>query len=102
MLEKDKDQLLHRGDKLFRITKDRIDEVEIMEVSVFSTHCAYKDDHEHSFFNHHLNKSYFFKKEDAEEELKRRAKINKKRGMLKDYEMKLNKELGIENHFIVK
>jgi hypothetical protein len=102
MLENDKDQLLHRGDELFRITKDGIDKVTITSINVFPTHCSYSDDHGHSFFNRNIYKNYFFKKEDAEKELENRAKISKKRRMLKDYEIKLNKELGITNHFILK
>lgn len=94
--------LIFVGDKLFRVGRDGIDQVCIIKIDTYPSHCVYKDDHGHSVFGHHINKSYFRTKEEAEKEQQRRENIAKKRKMLKEYEIKLNNELGIENHFIVK
>ena len=47
-------------------------------------------------------KSCFKTKEEAEKEIQRRQNIVKKRQLLKEYERNLNKELGLEDHYIVK
>ena len=44
----------------------------------------------------------FKTKEEAEKEIQRRQNIVKKRQLLKEYERNLNKELGLEDHYIVK
>ena len=93
---------LHIGDKLFRVGRDGIDEVRIIRVDSYPTHCVYKDDHGHSYFDHTINKSCFKTLEEAEKEVQKRQNILKKRKLLKEYEIQLNYEMGIENHFIVK
>ena len=95
-------QLYHIGDKLFRVGRDGIDEISIIKINHYPSHCVYKDDHGHSYFNHSINKSCFKTLEEAQKEQQKRENITKKRKMLKEYEIKLNNELGIENHFIVK
>ncbi len=101
MKQLDTEELFNVGDVLFRVGRDGIDEVTIMEINHYP-HCVYKDDHGHSYFNHSIRKSCFKTREEAEREILKRRNIATKRKMLKEYEIKLNYELGIENHFIIK
>jgi len=101
-IEDDKEVLFHEGDKLFRVGRDGIDEITIIKIVTYPNHYVYKDDHGHSFFNHTIGKSCFKTLEEAKKEVQKRENINKKRKLLKEYELKLNKELEIENHFIIK
>lgn len=55
-----------------------------------------------SFFNRSIGKTYFKTEKEAKEELLRLQKINKKRTLLKEYEQKLNQELNLEDHIIIK
>lgn len=101
MRDVDLTQLFNEGDTLYRVGRDGIDKVTIIRVDHYP-HCVYKDDHGHSYFNHNISKSCFKTEEEAKKEVQRRENIVKKRKMLKEYEIKLNAELGITNHFIVK
>lgn len=101
MKDRDTTQLFNEGDVLYRVGRDGIDEVTIIAVHHYP-HCVYKDDHGHSYFNHSISKSCFKTLEEAQKEQQKRENITKKRKMLKEYEIKLNYELGIENHFIIK
>ena len=102
MKEDDCNRVLNKGDQLFRVGRDGIEVVTIMKINNYISHCVYKDDRGHSFYNHSVGKNYFLTREEAEEEVQKRENVVKKRRMLKEYEMKLNEELGIKNHFIVK
>lgn len=95
------EELFHVGDVLFRVGRDGISEVTIMEINHYP-HTVYRDDHGHSYFNHSIRKRCFMTKEEAEREIQKRNNIATKRKMLKEYEVQLNYELGIENHFIIK
>ena len=99
--KQDTEQLFKEGDVLFRVGKYGIDKVTIIEVKHYP-HCVYKDDHGHSYFNRNIRNSCFETQEDAEKEIQRRKNIIEKRKMLKKYELKLNEEFGINNHFIIK
>lgn len=101
MTEDDNIDLFKKGDKLYRVGRDGIDIVTIMEVRHYP-HCVYKDDHGHSFYNRTIHKSCFKTLEEAEGEVQRRKNIVIKRKKLKEYEMSLNETLGLTNHFIVK
>lgn len=57
---------------------------------------------ENHFFNRVLGFTLFKTKEEAEKELDKIRKCALKRKLMKEYEAKLNKEMGIENHFIIK
>lgn len=96
------EQLLNVKDVIYRVGKDFIDEVTVMEIKDYSSHYVYKDDHGHSFYNRNMGKQYFRTREEAEAEVHQREMITKKRRMLRDYELKLNTELGIKNHFVIK
>lgn len=66
-------------------------------------HFAYKyNQGTDSFFNRSIGKTYFKTEKEAKEELLRLQKINKKRTLLKEYEQKLNQELNLEDHIIIK
>ena len=94
-------QLYNVGDNLYRIGKYGIDLITIMEIKDYG-HLVYKDNKGHSFFDHNIGKSYFNTLEEAEINIRRRALIKRKRNMLKEYERKLNEELDLKNHYIVK
>ena len=101
MRDLDETQLFNEGDVLYRVGKYGIDKVTITKVEHYP-HCVYKDDHGHSYFNHNITKSCFKTQEEAKKEILKRKNIIEKRNRLKEYEIKLNEELGIENHFVVK
>ena len=98
----DKKILLDTGDKLFRISKGKINEITITEITVYPTHCVYKDNYKRHFFNRNIGQTYFHTLEEAQNKINEKENITKKRKMLKEYELKLNEEFGIKNHFIVK
>ena len=89
------------GDVLYRVGKYGIDKITIIAIDHYP-HSVYRDDHGHSYFDRTIHKSCFKTLEEAEKEVQKRKNIVEKRNKLKEYEIKLNQELGIENHFIVK
>ena len=89
------------GDKLFRIGKNGIEEITIIEIDQYP-HYVYRDDRGHSYFNHNIVKSCFKTEKEAKEEVYRRLRVAEKRQKLKEYERLLNEELRLEGHFIVK
>ena len=97
-------KLCKKGDVLYRVNcrSHYIDKITIMEVLEYSTHFIYKDDHGHSYSNSNLMKNCFKTMQEAEEEVHQRKNIRTKRELLKNYEIKLNNELGIKNNFIIK
>ena len=61
-----------------------------------------KQKHGGSYFNTAFGKTLFKTFEEAQIETHKRTAIKKKRELLKKYERKLNEELKLENHFIIK
>lgn len=106
MTELDKEPLCKVGDILYGISNNCVITYVIKEVSLYSTHCAYTlqtiTGTKRHCFNRTFGKSVFCTYEEAEKEIDRRKRIAKKRELMKDYEQKLNNELGIIDHFIVK
>lgn len=91
------------GDRYYRIIKDTIIPIQITKINRYELgHYVYEDDSK----NHHLGqafgKSLFKTKEECEEELRKRKCIKDKRKLLKEYEEKLNEELNIKGHYIIK
>lgn len=102
MKEMDTVKLYDIGDKLYRVGKYGIDLITIIDIQQYP-HYVYRDDKGHSYFNHNIVKSCFRTMKEAEEEIRNRTLIAKKKQMLKEYERKLNKELNIsKEHYIVK
>lgn len=108
----EKTQLLKKGDHAYRVTKifksdefyiERI-EITLAEFTGSTSfgHWYYRDNKGRSYFNRYVGKSCFRTKEEAEQEMQKRKNIVKKRKLLKEYERKLNEELGIEDHYIIK
>ena len=109
--EDDKTQLCNVGDMLYRVSKlskentlyvepITITKAEFVE-GVFG-HWYYRDNKSRSYFNRNIRDNCYKTKEDAEKEIVRRNNIVLKRKMLKSYERKLNEELNIGDHYIIK
>ena len=94
-------QLYHVGDFLYKVSRDRITKIMITDVRKYP-HIVYRDNNNTSYFNRSIVKSCFKTYEEAEAEIDRQRRIKKKREMMKEYERKLNEELNITNHLIVK
>lgn len=110
MKETDNTQLCEVGDQLYRVSKiyksdkyfaEPITIVEATQVSV-SGHWYYHDNEGRSYFNRNIRTSCYKTQEEAEVEILRRQNLTKKRKLLKDYERKLNEELKLGDHYIVK
>lgn len=97
----DYEKLYDVGDVLYKVTKNGIKEITIVDIRQYP-HYVYEDNYGTSYFNHNIGKSCFKTREEAEKEIIRRDNIAKKREMLKEYERKINEELGIINHLIIK
>lgn len=106
-------QLCNVGDKLYRISSKygHRDELYIELITITLAkftgdpvfgHWYYHDNKHRSYFNRNIRKSCYKTKEEAEKELLKREAIMRKREALKEYERKLNKELNINDHYIVK
>ena len=112
MKNEDKIQLCEIGDNLFRVSKMyKSDELYVepivITVAEFTGgpsfgHWYYRDNKGRSYFNRNINKSCFKTEEEAKQEIIRRNNVLLKRKMLKSYERKLNEELNIGDHYIVK
>lgn len=94
-------QLHQVGEFLYKVSRDKITKIMITEVRKYP-HIVYRDNNNVSYFNRSIVKSCFKTYEEAEQEIDRQRRIKKKREMLKEYERKLNEELNITNHLIVK
>lgn len=94
-------KLYNKGDVLYRVGKYGIEKITIIDVESYP-HYVYRDNKGRSYFNHSIVKSCFKTRKEAEAETQKRQNITKKRQMLKEYERKLNKELNIIDHYIVK
>ena len=100
-------QLFKVNDILYKINRNKVEgpfKTIITSVEQGGLgHYVYRcDAHPDSFYNRAIVRTYFISKEEAEAELEKIKKANKKRSLLKEYEAKLNKELGLENHLIIK
>ena len=112
MKNDEKTQLCKKGDKLYRVTKiNKSDDLYVEPIvitlaeftgSTSSGHWYYRDNKSRFYFNRNIGKSCFKTQEEAEREIQKRKDIIKKRELLKEYERKLNKELNIEDHYIIK
>lgn len=89
------------GDILYKVGKKGIKVITITDIRHYP-HTVYEDDAGYSYFNRSIIKSCFNTKEEAEKEVQRLYNIQEKRKRLKEYEEKLNQELGIVNHYIIK
>ena len=107
----DKTQLLKKGDIAYRVTKfSKSKELYIERIEITFAeftggtfgHWYYHDNKGRSYFNRNVGKSCFKTKEEAEKEMQRRKNITKKRELLKEYERKLNEELNIGDHYLIK
>lgn len=100
-------KLFEVNDILYKINRNKMEgpfktiitKVEQGGLGHYIYHC---DAHPDSFFNSAVGRTYFISKEEAQAELLKIKKANKKRNLLKEYERKLNKELDLENHIIIK
>ena len=108
MKEIDTRKLCEVNDVLYKINRNGISgptEVIVTSAKQISLgHYAYKhnENERYSFFHRNIGHSLFKTKEEAEKELDKIRKCALKRKLMKEYEAKLNKEIGIENHFIIK
>ena len=110
----DTTQLCTVGDIFYRVSKMvkenilyvepiTITKAEFVEgFSDYKGHWYYRDNKSRSYFNRNIRESCFKTLEDAEKEIVRRNNILLKRKMLKSYERKLNEELNIGDHYIIK
>lgn len=103
--DEDKVKICDVGDVLYKVRKGALDIRKITITKVWQMsmgHYVYKDNYSTSYFSHTLRKSCFKTRGDAERELHRQELVTKKRKLLKEYERKLNGELGLIDHFIIK
>lgn len=99
--DQDNVQLFYKDESLFRVGKKGIEQIKIIQVESLP-HYVYKDDAGHSYFNHSIVKSCFRTLDEALAEQRKRTLIKNKMEKLKEYERKLNEEMGISNHYIIK
>ena len=94
-------QLCEVGDIVYRIHNGKLSYSMIIDIKKYP-HCVYKTDTGGSYFNTAFGKTLFKTREEARKELVKRKHIKEKREKLKEYERKLNEELNIGDHYIVK
>ena len=98
--------LCNVGDLLYGIYKDVVITCQVDEIVTYPTHSVYRchttTNSKRTYFNHSFNKSIFYTQEDAKKEINKRKLVSKKRELMKEYEAKLNQELDIKDHFIIK
>lgn len=100
-------KLFEINDVLYKINRQKIEgptkvivtDVQQMDLGHYVYHHSGSKD---AFFNRILGFTLFRTQEEAQQELNKIRKCATKRELMKEYELKLNKELGIENHFIIK
>lgn len=96
------EELCKVGDKLYRLSKNGITEVTVLEIEHYP-HCVYKlSGCYDSCFNRAFGKTIFKTYEEANEAVRAKEKIIKKRELLKQYETELNEKFGLKDHRIVK
>ena len=99
------ERLFNVGDVIYRINKNNL-------TGPFKTIITRVEHHALGHYTYHFgkdylfgrmfNKTYFKTQEEAMDALETATIIKRKRELLKEYEVKLNEELGLENHRIVK
>lgn len=109
MIELDTRKLCEENDILYKINRNKLQgPIEIIVKSVEHMdlgHYIYKytiDNNSYSFFNKAIGRTLFKTEEEAIKELEKLKKCSIKRRLMKKYEKKLNKELDIDNHIIVR
>ena len=93
------------GDTLYRISKNEIIEITVTNIrqNMFDSYIYdYGNKKSDYFFNKNIGSSYFKTREEAEQKLQEKDNIAKKRKLLREYERKLNEELNMKDHYIVK
>lgn len=110
----DTTQLCTVGDIFYRVSKMAkenilyvepitITKAEFVEgFSDYNGHWYYRDNKSRSYFNRNIRESCFKTLEEAEKEIQKRKNVIKKRELLRKYEQKLNEELNLKDHYIVK
>ena len=107
----EKIQLCKKGDTLYRVAKiSKTNELYVEPIVITLVefaggtfgHWYYRDNKSRAYFNRNIGKSCFKTREEAEKEIQKRKDIIKKRELLKEYERKLNNELNIKDHCIIK
>lgn len=102
MKEDNCEQLCNVGDKLYRLRKNGITEVIVEKIDHYP-HCVYRVSGDgESFFNRAFGRTLFKTFEEANLMIQKRNNIGRKRELLKEYERKLNEELNIKDHYIIK
>lgn len=105
-------QLCAVGDTLYRVSKSvkenklyvepiTITKAEFVKAGI-SGHWYYHDNKRRSYFNRNIISSCYNTEKDAQLEIVRRVHIIHKRELLKQYERKLNRDLNIGDHYIIK
>ena len=97
--------LLYEGETMYRIRKiTKQDEYYIAEIKCISIqdygHYVYKFDDGYTAFDRNIGTCIFHTKEEAEQMLKNKNLLKIKKEKLKQYEQKLNEELGITSIII--
>lgn len=99
--EQDYEQLCEVGDILYRVCKNQISTIKIVDI-VHYPHCVYRADNGNSYFNRAFGKTLFKTQEEASKSVHRSQYISEKRDLMRKYERELNKKFGLEDHFIIK
>lgn len=90
------------GDTVYRLSKNGIMETKVIAIDHYP-HAVYRlEGWSESYFDRAFGKTLFLTMEDANNAIRIKTNIAKKRELLKEYERKLNAELNIGDHFIVK
>lgn len=90
------------GDTVYRLSKNGITETKVVRIDHYP-HAVYKlEGWMDSYFDRAFGRTLFFTMEDANNAIRTRENIAKKREMLKQYETELNEKFGLENHRIIK
>lgn len=90
------------GDTVYRLSKNGIMGTKVIAIDHYP-HAVYRlEGWPESYFDRAFGKTLFLTMEEANSAIRTKANIAKKRELLKEYERKLNAELNIGNHFIVK
>lgn len=90
------------GDTVYRLTKNGIMETKVLKIKHYP-HAVYELENcpEH-YFDRAFGKTLFLIMEEADNAIQIKENIVKKRELLKEYERKLNAELNIGEHYIIK
>lgn len=90
------------GDTVYRLSKNGITKAKVVRIDHYP-HAVYRfEGWTDICFDRAFGRTLFFTMEDANNAIRTRENIAKKREMLKRYETELNEKFGLENHKIVK